>query len=429
MGEKIEEFVRGKYGTPGGASEHLLAHRFSFFSFENKIFGDEIDWHKDYKTGKKAPLTFGKSINYRDHEKLGDIKYIWELNRHLHLVTLAKTYYLTQNEIYKNEVIAQILNWIKVNPYMKGVNWGSSLEVGIRLISWSWVWKFLGEVDVNVKAHWLGAIYRHCYFIDKKFSRFSSANNHLIGEAAGLFVASTVWPCWRESKDWQNKSFKILVEEMDKQNFADGVNKEQAISYQQFVLDFFVLAGLLGEKNGVKFPEEYWSCLERMLVLVASIMDENGNMPNLGDADDGYAVKLTEDERFNPFQSLLATGAVIFGRGDFKNKASEFDEKSFWLLGFDGYEKFNRLPQKNFRAQKEFDSGGYYILGANEYGADEIKAVFDCGPLGYLSLAAHGHADALSFVLSVCGKEIIIDRKSTRLNSSHTDISRMPSSA
>ena len=30
-------------------------------------------------------------------------------------------------------------------------------------------------------------------------------------------------------------------------------------------------------------------------------------------------------------------------------------------------------------------------------------------PLGYLSIAAHGHADALSFTLSVGGNEILID--------------------
>ena len=33
----------------------------------------------------------------------------------------------------------------------------------------------------------------------------------------------------------------------------------------------------------------------------------------------------------------------------------------------------------------------------------------DCGPLGYLSIAAHGHADALSFVLSAGGVELLID--------------------
>jgi hypothetical protein len=33
----------------------------------------------------------------------------------------------------------------------------------------------------------------------------------------------------------------------------------------------------------------------------------------------------------------------------------------------------------------------------------------DCGPIGYLSIAAHGHADALSLYLSVAGREFLID--------------------
>jgi hypothetical protein len=35
--------------------------------------------------------------------------------------------------------------------------------------------------------------------------------------------------------------------------------------------------------------------------------------------------------------------------------------------------------------------------------------VADAGPLGYLSLAAHGHADALAFTMSVAGREFLID--------------------
>ena len=33
----------------------------------------------------------------------------------------------------------------------------------------------------------------------------------------------------------------------------------------------------------------------------------------------------------------------------------------------------------------------------------------DAGPLGYLSIAAHGHADALSLVLNIGDREILID--------------------
>src|SRR5206468_507056 len=52
---------------------------------------------------------------------------------------------------------------------------------------------------------------------------------------------------------------------------------------------------------------------------------------------------------------------------------------------------------------------GYYILGADFDTPNEIRAVVDAGPLGYTAIAAHGHADALSFTLSVGGSEFLID--------------------
>ena len=54
-------------------------------------------------------------------------------------------------------------------------------------------------------------------------------------------------------------------------------------------------------------------------------------------------------------------------------------------------------------------------LGAT---AKEVKMIVDCGPLGYQNIAAHGHADALSFYLSVEGKEFFIDPGTYAYNTS-----------
>ena len=40
----------------------------------------------------------------------------------------------------------------------------------------------------------------------------------------------------------------------------------------------------------------------------------------------------------------LATGAVLFGRGDFKSIAGSPREETLWLLGEAGLEEFSRLP-------------------------------------------------------------------------------------
>lgn len=407
--DKIISFLKKKGIWNVSRANEILAHKFSFFSFNKKFLGKTINWHKDYKNDKEAPLKYCKDIDYRDFKEVGDFKYIWEINRHQHLISLAKAYYLTGLLDYKDEVKKQIVTWIEANPYMKGVNWTSALELSVRIISWSWVWIFLGELDKEFKEVWLECIHKHCACINQNFSQHSSANNHLIGEAAGLFIASVVWSFGKESELWKRKSFRVLVAEVEKQNYEDGVNKEQAYSYQQFVLDFFIQAGLLGEKNGIQFPKSYWQRIEKMLEFIASIMDKEGNIPNVGDSDDGYAVILSEDRNFSPYKSLLSTGAVFFNRGDFKSKSENFDEKSLWLLGIKGWEQFNLLAKKRYLPIKSFEKGGYFVLGANEDTENEIKVIFDCGPLGYLSIAAHGHADTLSFILTVAGREFIID--------------------
>ncbi len=144
---------------------------------------------------------------------------------------------------------------------------------------------------------------------------------------------------------------------------------------------------------------------------LASAMDFGGNVPMIGDADDGYVTRLSPQKNFNPYRSLLATGAILFKRGDFKVKAGSLDDKTGWLLGEEAEKEYTAIDtnQSKIPVKTAFPEGGYYILGCDFETEKEIRLIADTGPLGYLSLAAHGHADALAIVLSVGGKEILID--------------------
>lgn len=72
-------------------AEALIAERWRVFALDDARLGFPPDWHRDPKTGRQAPRdAFGKAINYRDERLVGDIKYLWEINRHLELVTLAQ---------------------------------------------------------------------------------------------------------------------------------------------------------------------------------------------------------------------------------------------------------------------------------------------------------------------------------------------------
>lgn len=52
---------------------------------------------------------------------------------------------------------------------------------------------------------------------------------------------------------------------------------------------------------------------------------------------------------------------------------------------------------------------GLVVLRARSGTPSEIWCAFDAGPLGYLSIAAHGHADALSLELRYGGAPVLVD--------------------
>ena len=393
------------------AAERIAEGRLDLFSLRELDLGMPPRWNRDPKTGIEAPLAFGKLLDYRNPDLVGDIKYLWEPNRHLQLVTLAQAYALTGDRHYYEALAAQLDSWFIACPYGRGPNWSSALEAGLRLVNWSIAWQLVQPIaDRDFEARWLRSVYEHAHFIRHWLSAHSSANNHLLGEAAGLFIAGVTWPRWREMRDWTSCAKNILEREALAQNAPDGVNREQAVWYQQFVLDMLVLCLLAGKANGEWFSADYEARIEAMMDFIASIMDAGGNVPMFGDADDGYVVRLDHDPAYSPYRSALALGALLFRRGDFKLKAAGLDDKARWLLGaaaaqYDALDtEATRLPQR-----QTFPDGGYYILGAEFDTPNEIRAVVDAGPLGYTSIAAHGHADALSFTLSVGGREFLID--------------------
>ncbi len=402
------------------AADSIAAGKLDVFALRDVELGSPPRWNRDPKTGVEAPLGFSKLLDHRNPELVGDIKYLWEINRHLHLVTLAQAYALSRDARYFRVIRQHLESWFTSCPYGRGPNWSSALEAAIRLINWSVTWQLLGGArsqlfedteSARFRQRWLESVHRHAQFVRGYFSLHSSANNHLIGEAAGLFVAALTWPHWSSVRAWLPAAKAILEREALLQNAPDGVNREQAVSYQQFVLDFLLLSLLAGKASGQRFSHAYESRIEAMLEYLSSIMDAGGNVPMFGDADDGMVVRLAQGGNFSLYRSLLATGAILFRRGDFKLKAGALDDKTRWLLGSESEALFQAqsTAQTRLPPRRAFPEGGYYILGCDFETDREIRLIADAGPVGYRSIAAHGHADALAFTLSVGGLEFLID--------------------
>jgi len=323
-----------------------------------------------------------------------DIKPLWELNRHLHLVRLAQAWALTADERWRATVFAQLQSWLEQCPPPHGPNWKSGLELGIRLVSWSLVWQLLqGNIDTTLRGPWLASIRTHCTLIAARLSRHSSANNHLIGELAGLYVAACTWPCWPESAPWRAQAQRELEQQAHLQFSADGVHREQAFAYQLFCCEFLVLAGLLGQAGGRPFSSAYWAGLHRALAFIEAV-DNVGN--NVGDADDGCVWRL-QSGRGGQAAQMVALLALRDGR------ASTHPGVRWLRQLYPG-------PPPDFGAAPgaipwAWPDGGYVLFGTK----GKVQGMVDCGPLGYLGIAAHGHADALAVTLNVGAEPCLVD--------------------
>lgn len=391
-------------------ADRICAGHVVLFAERRFDVGVPTAWNRDPETGVTGPAVYGGDIAITNRQLVGDIKHVWELNRHLHLVRLAQAWTLSRDVRWLHALEQQLRSWLDQCPPLTGPNWTSSLELGIRLINWSLVWQlaggeasqlFAGESGQKLRADWLGSIHAHCRTIARHLSRHSSANNHLIGELAGLYVGASTWPCWKESNDWLAQARRELEHEAQIQFTRDGVNREQAFAYHIFSSEFLFVAGLMGQATGNPFPRPYWASLQRAMRFLRSVRDVGGNVPNVGDADDGCVFRLDASGMDRATQ-LLALGDTVFGGAADRHPGVQ------WLL--------HALPGKRPDCDPHevdtgwaFPEGGYFLFG-NHFGeASEIKGMLDCGPLGYLGIAAHGHADALALTLSIAGEECLID--------------------
>jgi len=386
----------------------ICRHRFDLLGYEDLDYGPDIDWHLDQVHGKRAPSKPWFKIRYLYFEQVGDHKITWELNRHQHLVTLAKAYCLTHEERFATELLNQWYHWQQANPYPRGINWASSLEVAFRSLSWLWVRHLLvgsSAAPASFQLDLLRALALNGRHINRYLSTYYSPNTHLLGEAVALFFIGTLCPQLPRGRRWQQRGWEILLREAERQVRADGMHFEQSTYYHVYAADLFLHARTLATRNGISIPAGFDQTLERMLEVLCSL-SQAGVTPRFGDDDGG---RLFDPRRNHPENLLdpLATGAVVFGRTDFKAAARGLREETLWLLGPQGMAQFEQLPVgKPSQASRGLENSGFYVMASAEPVPQQL--VIDAGPQGAFS-AGHGHADALSVQLSINGQEWLVD--------------------
>ncbi len=401
-------------------AEELMAGRAEYFGVPRTDLVAP-DWSADPRTGRAAPAgTYAFDIAYRDEDAVGDIKQIWEPSRHQHLTVLAAAYALTGEERYAERVAEHLRDWWAANPPLASVHWVSGIELGIRLISWVWVRRLLDGwpgapalFEDNPEA--LHQIWYHQRWLAAFRSQGSSANNHVIAEAAGLLAAAAAFPWFPQSTGWRTEALGALDEHLQANTFGTGLNRELATEYHGLVLELGLVGAIEAHAAGAAVPETTRLVLLRMSDALAAIVDTELHPPRQGDADDGFGL-VVDGTGTHRWGSLLATGDALFGRRPWWPEVPGSDVRTPLLAALasssrpgNGFRVTAPRPAK--RPVHLTDAGLTILRSAAESNGTggEVWCRCDGGPHGFLSIAAHAHADALSVEVRHAGVDVLAD--------------------
>jgi hypothetical protein len=404
-------------GVPAEAKAAIIADAGRLLSGEWEMLGvvrtdmKDPDWFHDPVTGRRSdPQVYAFRLDQRSEVQVGNIKQVWEVSRLQHLTLLAAAWYLTGDDAYADRVDAQLRSWWAANPFLSGVNWTSGIELGVRLINFAWIRRLLdgwaGIADLFERNDLaVRQIRWHQQYLAAFESRGSSANNHLIAEAAGQLAGSCAFPWFGESAGWRARSAAVLAESLEANTFPSGINRELASDYHGFVFELGAFAAIEAAAAGTPVGDSTWARLCGMADAMAALVDIKIQPPRQGDSDEGRVV-LLDSPAHNRWPMLLALGGALFGRLDWWPGASA-DAGSALCAALLG-----RPPAVRHRPAhrpSRFADAGITLLRTAPAASPEIWCRCDGGPHGFLSIAAHAHADALSVEVRCDGVDILAD--------------------
>jgi len=392
------------------AADRLLAGEWEVLGLQRSDLAAP-DWFTDPVTGRRSAADrYAFRINHRSEQETGNIKQVWEISRLHHLTLLAMAWYLTGDDRYAERVADQLRSWWLDNPFLSGVHWTSGIELGIRLISLVWIRRLLdqwpgvaGLFERNELA--VQQIRWHQQYLATFRSRGSSANNHVIAEAAGQLAASCAFDWFGESARWRKSATRLLQTELLRNTFPSGIGRELASDYHGFVAELGIVAATEARLAGQALGAAATGRLCAMVDAAAAVLDERLRPPRQGDGDEGRALLLDSPERDSP-AALLALGAALYGELPWWPKVTA-DARStvFGALAAGPLPTTDRPDER----PSHFADAGLTVLRTSDGQEPEIWCRCDGGPHGYLSIAAHAHADALSIEVRYGGVDILAD--------------------
>lgn len=368
-------------------ARHLLAGRWHLFGWRSVELGLPPAWHRDPLGGRETPRD--RLAHQLDHRALpagGDVRTLWEFSRWSEVVRVAMHGWLNGDPAAIAAAQGWLENWVQENPTGYGIHWTSPLEAGLRLINFTWFDALVhegGSDELRERQRHLAerVVVPHVLWVWRYLSFGSSANNHLLGELAGLLHAVKRWPALVPHVVAPEKLWARIEGCVLDQFAPDGGNREQALHYHLFAWEMAWHAARLMQVNHGP---------ARDLLLKAGAffahMVHAAEPWHYGDSDDAEVVPLCLD------RSRAEGEWQAWWQGN-----PDGETLAYWL----GCPPATWTPRSGWWLAPE---SGMAVWGDHGW-----RVRVDASPLGFGAMAAHGHGDALHVSLWDGDEAIVID--------------------
>jgi len=356
---------------------------------------DPNSWNIDYISCFVWKKQYYQKIVTVDLLNDSDVKIPWEYSRLQHLVVMANASEFTSSDKSKEYIKNEISSWIDNNPYKYSVNWTCAMEVAIRAVNIIFVALLRPELFLDDYAFLnriVNSLYEHGCFIKQNLETYDEYyNNHYLSDLLGmkwiaLFCSEFIgFPHRRELKSWHNYADKKLREECQKQIYPDGTDYESSIAYHRFLTELFCLSVYIDRVYQKEVSQEIIDKIDGMVNFLKEIRLPNGNLPMIGDSDDGRILIFEDYSHWNRLSAdFLLQRVDQYINGDLSGE-------------------LHIIPSPS-KTSIAFTDSGYYLLRNNR-----IYCFTHCGPLSLHGHGGHSHNDQLAVVLAFDGEEFVVD--------------------
>ncbi len=395
-------------------ADEVCEGRFPFMGYGTVDLSRKPKWNVDFVSGMDWPAI---PLDNRHCMRFdaSDVKVPYELSRLQFLPVLGKAHLITGDERYRDAAKELLSDWMQANPVGVGVNWSLAMEAALRSMSICFLLNLLSPLRAEEQS-WLTAVtsslWQHLVYIEAhiEFSHLISSNHYLSNIVAlyclSLFLEGAKME--QKRRHYRERIEATIVQQV----YEDGGDYEASTGYHVLVTQMFFSALLLMRASNDHPGSAFLERARRMNRVMADLASPSGELPHLGDCDDGRVELLLDDvqqmlmlpvpERNSlRVSNLLGLGKCLFGEG------SGSVEDAAWY----GLSCPNRTcwpqPQINrdsICSVKVLLNSGIAVL---RHGSAEL--LFFAVPNGIAGKGSHTHNDKLSFVLRVSGQEVLCD--------------------